>query len=110
MNILRELYQGNRPLWEAYWGVGICGGLIISGYMMFMFEYAKNFGVYFNVANLLFILLVIVIDTYWVVSVSRCAHDVKWKGWRVVGGIGMSVALLKHIVILGTLSSLLITG
>jgi hypothetical protein len=67
MNAIKAIWIGNKPLYLAYWGVGIIGVSIVASYILFLlpqivksgligsgFVYASTFAIYLPIHTLWF--------------------------------------------------------
>jgi hypothetical protein len=99
-NIILSLLQGNEMLWKAFWIVGISTGILIaaSWFLYFSFLLRNNHVPIYTI--LIVISVIIAADGYWLVCVVKCSPNTNWKGWRLLSGMFISIAFIKHSMIL----------
>ena len=100
-NIILSLLQGNEMLWKAFWGVGTIAGILIaaSWFWSFSIILQNNHVPIYKI--LLFLSVIISADGFWLVCVVKCSPNTNWKGWRILGGMLISLVFIKHSMVIG---------
>jgi hypothetical protein len=97
---LRAYWSGRKPLWGAYWLIGVIGiplalsiGLL-AGLLLTKPKLESDDGF------ILFVAITLVVFTpYFIfacVSIWRCANNVGWKGWGVLARIVVAALVLRY--------------
>ena len=102
-----ECFKGKRLLWPLFWLWFIGVWCVLVGIILFFGAVALRSNVFLD-EWLKWVLLLLIIYVVWVlVSLWRCAFNVKWNGWGYLTRV--VVLVMGSIGILAVLSSFLIS-
>lgn len=103
---LLEHFDGQRPLWSAFWVVGALGFVALFVLLVILAEISRpaiaGVSVMFGLARLG---LVIAFGVLALASIWRCAYNVNWKVWGhlarafviALGAVPISIAVVSAI-------------